>query len=160
MVLLALWPCLHCDWLDVGMFLDEAFGFPASWFWEAFKAFSFLLSSLFLFYPLFLRFFLPLSSCRFAFFLFSGIILLFLLLNFIFLFFILMCEYSEIRCLCPSIYFFFACLGASLEPFGDCPQVELFAYRDSTLGLVLATFTLYCVNPYIGSDPFKKCRWR
>ena len=72
-----------------------------------------------------------------------------------------MFDYSEVRCLSPSISFIFSHLGASFESFGGgCPQVELFISKSSTLGLVLADLSPPCyVNPWIGSNPFKKCRW-
>ena len=50
-----------------------------------------------------------------------------------------MFDYSEVRCLSPSISFIFSRLGASFESSGGgCPQVELFISKSSTLGLVLA----------------------
>lgn len=49
-----------------------------------------------------------------------------------------MVDYSEVRNLSPSIYFFLARLGASLESSGGhCPQVEFFASRDSVLRSIL-----------------------
>lgn len=62
----------YFDWLDVGTFLDEVFGFLASWFLgEAFKCFSLssfsLISVFFIFaFSPFLYFLLSLSSSHFA----------------------------------------------------------------------------------------------
>jgi len=49
----------------------------------------------------------------------------------------LMCDYFEIRFLCPSISFFFARLKAFLESSGGCPHFGFFAFGDSALELVL-----------------------
>ena len=46
---------------------------------------------------------------------------------------------SEIRTLCPSVSFLFACLGASLGiSRAFCPLVEGFMFGGSGLGLALA----------------------
>ena len=50
----------------------------------------------------------------------------------------MVCDYSEVRRLYPSICFHFACLGAFLGSIGDCPEVGPFISRDSALGLTLA----------------------
>lgn len=48
-----------------------------------------------------------------------------------------MCDHSEVRCLCPSVSFLFARLGALLGSVGGCPKVGSFVPRDSALGIVL-----------------------
>ena len=49
-----------------------------------------------------------------------------------------MVDYSEVRCLSPSVLFFLASLGASFRSSsGCCPQIEGFALRDNNLGLIL-----------------------